>query len=183
MILINPFLADSAQSMLKLLFATSLLLIQLFAQGHLFIYKGLIEWLNSAWFGTNVLNKHDKYKSSTHQNIQMHMVVVHCFGPRLVQAYLCNPNPHGNVWCTTKPPMSEMWKYAASKNISSGPNSAPSQPGQVLSWSWTIGSCDHCWAPLAPLGTCAGHLCWATFGAICKYTYANCRLIVVMEIC
>ena len=36
----------------------------------------------------------------------MHMVVVqnsnHCFGPRLVQAYLCNPNPHGNVYCTTK---------------------------------------------------------------------------------
>ena len=79
--------------------------------------------------------------------------------------------------------MSEMWKYAASKNISSGPNSAPSQPGLVLSWSWTIGSCEHCWAPLAPLGTCAGHLCWATFSAICKYTYANCRLIVVMEIC
>ena len=178
--------------MLKLGFATSLLLIQRFAQGHLFIYKGLIEWLNSAWFGTNVLNKHDKYKSSTHQNIQMHKLIctwlwsktltIACFGPRLVQAYLCNPNPHGNVWCTTKPPMSEMWKYAASKNISSGPNSAPSQPGQVLSWSWTIGSCDHCWAPLAPLGTCAWHLYWATFGAICKYTYANCCFIVAMEI-
>ena len=111
-------------------------------------------------------------------------LTIACFDPRLVLAYLCDPNPHGNLCCTAKPPMSEMWKYAASKNISSGPNSAPSQPGQVLSWSWTIGSCDHCWAPLAPwalaLGTCVGHFCWATFGAICKYTYANCRLIVVI---
>ena len=174
MILTQPFLADSAQSMLKLGFVSSLLLIQIFAQGLLFIYKGLIEWLNSAWFGTNVLNKHDKYKSSTHQNIQMHKplckwlwsktLTIACFGPRLVLAYLCDPNPHGNLCCTAKPPMSEMWKYAASKNISSGPNSAPSQPGQVLSWSsagpgqsalvTTVGHHWHHWA--LALNTCVG---------------------------